>query len=97
MAIQFSYNFLLKIWSNGFQRLLDNTTTIHLERKGKNMSSNLLCKSSLLFGRPKFKEFLNDVVPKDISHQGISLINDFTENELLFGWSCAFQFLLNES
>ena len=43
------------------------------------------------------KELLDDVVAKDVGHQGVSRGQDLIEDHLLFGGCGALQLLLDES
>lgn len=96
VAIQFTYNILLLFGWNTFECLLNNTTAVHLQCQRQDMTFDLWCQCRLLLGRTEFKELLNDIVAEYVCHETVGRWNNFTEHQLLFGWSSTLQFLLNE-
>jgi hypothetical protein len=61
------------------------------------MILHALCQHSLLKLVAVFKEFLNNIIAKDIRHKLQSVGVDFTEDLVLFITICRLEFLLDES
>ena len=57
---------------------------------------HLIDQLGLLLWRSELKEFLDDVVPKDVRHQTVGGGKDLLEDQLLLGGRCSLQLLLDE-
>lgn len=97
VPVQLSHYLLLLLGGYWLERLLYHPTSVHLQRERQDVAPDLLRQSRLLFRRAELKELLNDIVAKNVRHEGVRGREDLIENHLFFGSSCSFQFLLDES
>lgn len=87
----------LLVWGDALKCFLDNSTTIHLQSKRKNMSLDTICEVLLLLSTTKLKKLLNDIVPKDICHKIVSGRQDLVKHHLLFICCGSLKLLLNKT
>lgn len=84
-------------WDGGRDNLLNHSTAIHLRRQRKHMSLHLVRENLLLRLITMFKQFLNNIVAKDIRHQLQAIGLDFAEHLFLLVAIGSFQLLLDET
>ena len=59
-------------------------TPIHLHREFKHIPLHLTCNIDLLSLITNFKQFLNDIIPKDIHHQCKQVWSDVSQGDIDF-------------
>ena len=96
IAIQLLDDQLLLVKGDGFEGLLDNPASIHLEGQWLHVRPQLAHQLGLLLCRAKLKEFLDHIVAKHVGHQLVGSNENLLEDELLLPRSSSLQLLLDE-
>merc|ERR1719239_45316 len=87
---------LLLVKGDGFEGLLDNPASIHLEGQWLHVRPQLAHQLGLLLCRAKLKELLDHVVAKHVGHQLVGSNENLLEDKLLLPRSSSLQLLLDE-
>ena len=87
----------LLVSGDTLQRLLNDTTSVHLQRQRQHVTLNAIGEVLFLFAIAKLEELLNDVIAKHVRHQIVGGGQDFVEDHLFLGGRGTFQLLLDET